>query len=61
MICSIIFDLSLISGSFSLALLHFLQRLHCAVQSMSVVSSEFGVCALQGRISVCLWLLDAAG
>lgn len=26
---------------------------------MFVVSSELGICALQGRISVCLRLLDA--
>lgn len=41
-----------------LALLSLLQRFHRSVQSMSVVSSELGICALEGRISVGLWLLD---
>ena len=44
--------------SVSLALLDLLQRLHRSVQSVLVVSSELWVCAFQGRISVCLWLLD---
>ena len=41
-----------------LALLGLLQRFHRSVQSMSVVSSELGICALEGRISVGLGLLD---
>jgi hypothetical protein len=28
---------------------------------MLVVSPELGICAFQGRISVCLWPLDAVG
>lgn len=46
------------SCGISLALLHFLERLHRAVQSVLVVSSEFGICALQGRISVGFGLED---
>lgn len=49
------------SSHFSFALFHFLERLHCTVQCVLVVSPELGVCAFQGRISVCLRLLDAAG
>ncbi len=29
------------------------------MQSMSVVSSKLGICALERRVSVGLWLLDA--
>lgn len=42
----------------SLSLLDLLESLHGSVQSMSVVSSELGIGALEGRISVGLWLLD---
>ena len=41
------------------ALLHLLERFHRSVQSMSVVSSKLGICALERRVSVGLWLLDA--
>ena len=34
------------------------QRLHRSVQRMSVVSSELGVGAFEGGISVGFWLLD---
>lgn len=34
------------------------QSAHGAVQRMPMVPSELGVGALQGRVSVCLWLLD---
>ncbi len=43
----------------SLSLLHLLERFHRSVQSMSVVSSKLGICALERRVSVGLWLLDA--
>lgn len=36
------------------------QSLHCAVESMSVVSSELGVGTLEGWVSGGLWLLDTA-
>jgi hypothetical protein len=37
------------------------QCLHGSVKSMSVVSPELGVGALEGRVSVGLGLLDTAG
>lgn len=46
--------------SISLALLHLLERLHGSVESVLVVSSELRIRALQGWVSVCLWLVDTA-
>lgn len=34
------------------------QRLHSTMQSMSVVPSEFRICALKGRIAMGFWLFD---
>lgn len=50
---------SSISCGISLSLFNLLERLHCTVQCVSVISSELGICAFQGRISVGLGLLDA--
>ena len=43
---------------FSLSLFNLFQRLHSAVKSMSVVPSELRICALEGGVSVSLWLFD---
>jgi len=41
-----------------LAILHFLESLHCAVERMSMVSPELRVGAFEGRITVGLRLFD---
>ena len=50
----------LVSRRFPLAFLYLLQRLHRSVQGMSVISSEFGVCAFEGGVSVSFGLFDAS-
>jgi hypothetical protein len=48
------------SNSISLSLLGLLQRPHRAMQCMPMVSSELGICAFEGRVSVGLRLFDTA-
>ena len=46
------------SGGIPFPLLDLLQRLHGAVQGMSVISPELGVCAFEGGVAVGFGFLD---